>query len=222
MRTQCVAAAVLLILCFNHVTARRVDQHPTYQSCLASPSTCTRCDIPNSGLSGTIPTEIGTLTRITHLGLGTNRRITGTLPTELGMLTSLTNLFFDYNQLTGSIPNELSALTRAKFLVCYNAALCGDVPAGVTLGSDNGFCFPTYAAGTQLGSACPTTDSPSSSATQFPTVSPTSSPTSSPTDSVEQPLKDNWFRKRDVARKKAFPQKTAWFRKHDHKKAKHQ
>jgi len=31
--------------------------------------------------------------------------------------------------------------------------------------------------------------------------------------SRDQPLKDNWFRKRDVARKEAFPQKYSWLRK---------
>jgi len=63
------------------------------------------------------------------------------------------------------------------------------------------------------------TNSPTSSA-------PTSSaPTSSPTEYIparapgEQPLKDNWFRKRDVARQKAFPQKYSWWRKQEKKKA---
>jgi len=29
----------------------------------------------------------------------------------------------------------------------------------------------------------------------------------------KHPLRDNWFRKREMARKRAFPQRTAWFRK---------
>lgn len=32
-------------------------------------------------------------------------------------------------------------------------------------------------------------------------------------ESREQPLKDNWFRKRAEARKAAFPQKHSWFKK---------
>jgi len=32
-------------------------------------------------------------------------------------------------------------------------------------------------------------------------------------DSGEHPLRENWFRKRDVAREYAFPQKHAWVRK---------
>jgi len=65
------------------------------------------------------------------------------------------------------------------------------------------------------------------------TVPPTSSPDAEPARSFgtagsplgsthtaadetlkRQPLKENWFRKREMARKRAFPQRTAWFRKH--------
>eukprot|EP00241_Pyramimonas_parkeae_P008364 CAMPEP_0114230746 /NCGR_PEP_ID=MMETSP0058-20121206/3641_1 /TAXON_ID=36894 /ORGANISM="Pyramimonas parkeae, CCMP726" /LENGTH=86 /DNA_ID=CAMNT_0001341981 /DNA_START=1129 /DNA_END=1389 /DNA_ORIENTATION=- len=68
--------------------------------------------------------------------------------------------------------------------------------------------------------------------TSVSTDSPTGSPTAadhsySPTESIftptgvsgDQPLKDNWFRKRDVARKDAFPQKYSWFRKESKREA---
>mmetsp|Transcript_49025 Transcript_49025/g.93713 ORF Transcript_49025/g.93713 Transcript_49025/m.93713 type:complete len:138 (-) Transcript_49025:372-785(-) len=130
------------------------------------------------------------------------------------------------NNITGTIPSELMALTGlTKMVVCDNIGLCGDVPAGLTLHSYSGYCA-TATTGTRLGSPCPSS-SPSASPTNSPTSSaPTSSaPTSSPTEYIparapgEQPLKDNWFRKRDVARQKAFPQKYSWWRKQEKKKA---
>jgi len=54
----------------------------------------------------------------------------------------------------------------------------------------------------------PTVDSPTSSAS-----GPTTKPKKSPGNKRKQPLKDNWFRKRDVARQNAFPQKYSWLRK---------
>jgi len=91
-------------------------------------------------------------------------------------------------------------------VVCKNAGLCGDIPAGVTPHANSVWGCPTALVGTLLGSECPT-----STPTALPSTSPTTIPGSPPTG--EQPLKDNWFRKRDVAREQAFPQKYSWFRK---------
>eukprot|EP00241_Pyramimonas_parkeae_P008135 CAMPEP_0114229152 /NCGR_PEP_ID=MMETSP0058-20121206/2746_1 /TAXON_ID=36894 /ORGANISM="Pyramimonas parkeae, CCMP726" /LENGTH=170 /DNA_ID=CAMNT_0001340191 /DNA_START=654 /DNA_END=1167 /DNA_ORIENTATION=+ len=118
--------------------------------------------------------------------------------------------------------DELAALTSLSvFYVCDVPGLCGDVPAGVV---PSGFssCSAGATSGTLLGSDCPSL-TPSASPSFAPTVSsaPTSSPTASPTESTifppntsgKQPLKENWFRKRDAARIKAFPQRHSWFRK---------
>mmetsp|Transcript_29968 Transcript_29968/g.56547 ORF Transcript_29968/g.56547 Transcript_29968/m.56547 type:complete len:234 (+) Transcript_29968:2-703(+) len=64
----------------------------------------------------------------------------------------------------------------------------------------------------------PPSSSPTTSAPTYPpSFSPTAAPTvdsQTPTRSAgEHPLKDNWFRKREVARQRAFPQKYAWMRK---------
>jgi len=60
----------------------------------------------------------------------------------------------------------------------------------------------------------PTTSSPTSPPTESPTTIPTSMhPTS------DQPLKDNWFRKRDVARHESYPQKNSWIRKQANRKS---
>jgi len=187
-------------------------------------------DVDQNRLSGTIPTELGSYSNHTYLCLRDNR-LTGTIPTELGKLTSLTYLRMFGNRLSGSIPSELAALTHLNTLVvCTNAGLCGDIPANVTI-EDGGWCSSGATSGTNLGSACPSVSpsaSPSSSPTTTiaPTGRYTEAPTSSPTEDVsvppgtsEQPLKDNWFRKRAIARKKAFPQTHSWWRKQEAQKA---
>mmetsp|Transcript_37275 Transcript_37275/g.70022 ORF Transcript_37275/g.70022 Transcript_37275/m.70022 type:complete len:109 (+) Transcript_37275:1959-2285(+) len=99
---------------------------------------------------------------------------------------------------------------RERRYLCVNPGLCGDVPPGVTLGR-HPFCPANAWLGTMLGSTCPSI-SPSTSPSLAPT---TLSPTATPEESYEgaQPLKDNWFRKRAVAREKAFPQVHSWLRK---------
>jgi len=62
------------------------------------------------GMSGPIPPEIGNLTRLQALKLGSG--ITGSIPPEIGNLTKLTSLTLRYSQLTGSIPAEIGTLVN--------------------------------------------------------------------------------------------------------------
>ena len=57
-------------------------------------------NLPDSGLTGEIPPEIGNLTNLTNLTLY-NNQLTGSIPPEIGNLTNMTNLYLRYNQLTG-------------------------------------------------------------------------------------------------------------------------
>ncbi|KAK3238131.1 hypothetical protein CYMTET_51839 [Cymbomonas tetramitiformis] len=60
--------------------------------------------------------------------------LTGTVPTELGELTRMTSLWLHYNSLTGTVPTELGELTRMTWLRVYeNPGLCGNIPADVTV-----------------------------------------------------------------------------------------
>jgi hypothetical protein len=62
--------------------------------------------LDNNNLNGTLPTELGLMTRATELLLDGNL-FDGTIPTELGLLELLRTLRLNGNRLTGSIPSEL-------------------------------------------------------------------------------------------------------------------
>eukprot|EP00241_Pyramimonas_parkeae_P022571 CAMPEP_0114292406 /NCGR_PEP_ID=MMETSP0059-20121206/9045_1 /TAXON_ID=36894 /ORGANISM="Pyramimonas parkeae, Strain CCMP726" /LENGTH=210 /DNA_ID=CAMNT_0001414053 /DNA_START=168 /DNA_END=800 /DNA_ORIENTATION=- len=180
--------------------AGRVEQQQAYQACAADVSGCTELYLGSASLTGTVPTEIA-------------------------LLTSLTRMAVDDNQLTGSLPTELALMPGlADMSVCDNAGLCGDVPAGVNLYSFYGYCAAGPTSGTLLGSPC---QSPSPPPTAIPSPPPSppppalrmSTPLMATPTTGEHPLRDNWFRKRDLARQKAFPQYYSWLRKQAKKRA---
>ena len=88
----------------------------------------------SSDLSGAIPSEIGNLTRLRFLGLSGNR-LSGPVPSEIGNLTRLRVLFLSDNALSGSIPAEMGRLTDLRNLFLDDNSLSGPVPA--ELGSLN-------------------------------------------------------------------------------------
>ena len=63
---------------------------------------------------GSIPAEIANLTELDGLGLGGG--LTGPIPPELGSLSKLWSLLLDDNDLTGEIPPELGRLSNLKRL----------------------------------------------------------------------------------------------------------
>ena len=78
-------------------------------------------------LTGRIPAEIGQLTGLTHLDLGSNR-LTGEIPAELRRLARLTSLELDGNDLTGRIPVEIGQLTGLSHLDLGFNRLTGEIP----------------------------------------------------------------------------------------------
>ncbi len=112
----------------------------------------TALKLPENGLAGTIPAELGGLTHLETLNLRENE-LTGALPPEtgdlrrlrvidlghaglsgeipatLGRLVDLRRLNFEYVPFTGSIPPELGALAKLEFLNLYENRLSGRLPA---------------------------------------------------------------------------------------------
>ena len=84
-----------------------------------------------AGLTGRLPPELGSLTRLQRLILEQYRfpGLSGPIPPELGMLTRLKELVLAYNELSGAIPAELGGLTNLEVLWLGNNQLSGPIPA---------------------------------------------------------------------------------------------
>jgi Leucine-rich repeat (LRR) protein len=86
-----------------------------------------RLDLRNASLQGSIPVEIGTLSKLTYLDLSYNT-LTGPIPSTLGNLTNLEVLSLDSNQITGPIPPTFGNLTNLKFLSFGSNQINGSIP----------------------------------------------------------------------------------------------
>ncbi|KAK2413596.1 putative leucine-rich repeat receptor protein kinase [Trifolium repens] len=87
--------------------------------------------IKSIGLWGTIPKDIGLLSKLTHLDLS-NNSLSGEVPSSLGNLTQLQYLDISYNDLYGSIPYELGFI---KPLIALNLSnnnnIEGEIPSSL-------------------------------------------------------------------------------------------
>ena len=130
------------------VTCGSVSGTSTYASVIS-------ISVSSLGLSGTLPSEIGSFGSMVSLYVG-NNRISGTIPSSIGLMKSLgifnslynehtgsipasigslVALFIvnlDYNSLTGSIPTSISALTGLRYLSIYHNSLTGQIPSGMS------------------------------------------------------------------------------------------
>jgi len=87
-------------------------------------------DLGNSALSGTIATEIGLLTNLTHIGMSYDY-LSGTIPSEIGKLNSLKSLSLNLNALTGSIPTEVGMLAKLTRLDISDNFITGTIPSEI-------------------------------------------------------------------------------------------
>ncbi len=92
-----------------------------------TPRRLTRLSLPNEGLGGTIPPQLGSLSMLTDLNLRTNG-LTGPIPAELGSLTNLVRLNLHTNQLAGPVP-DLSSLVKLEEMYLARNMLTGPVPS---------------------------------------------------------------------------------------------
>jgi len=78
-------------------------------------------------LSGTLPPELGNLSKLRYLWLANNHLI-GQIPAELGKLKYLEKLVLNNNQLSGPIPEELAKLESLQYLRLDHNQLTGEIP----------------------------------------------------------------------------------------------
>jgi len=86
--------------------------------------------LPYNNLSGSIPPELGSLTKLVELQLPENR-LTGSIPGELGGLGNLEDLDLSFNRLTGSIPAGFGNLSSLVRLNLWANQLTGSIPAAL-------------------------------------------------------------------------------------------
>ena len=70
----------------------------------------TLLNLERQGIDGTLPAALGGLTGLSELRLSWRNQLTGSIPPELGQLTRLAYLGLARNHLTGPIPPELGAI----------------------------------------------------------------------------------------------------------------
>ena len=87
----------------------------------------TKLLLPNNGLSGSIPGELGRLSELNRLNLNYNQLRWG-IPIELGSLSNLVSLKLRGNKLRDQIPPELGSLRQLVSLDLDGNALEGEVP----------------------------------------------------------------------------------------------
>ena len=88
----------------------------------------TRLELPENGLTGSVPPALGSLVSLEWLWLRRNE-LTGPIPGELGNLANLERLSLGGNDFTGPIPDELGNLANLELLYLWGNELTGPVPA---------------------------------------------------------------------------------------------
>ncbi len=90
----------------------------------------TTLSLGSNNLVGEIPSQLGDLFELEHLGLG-NNQLSGEIPPELGDLFYLQKLNLSDNQLSGEIPSELGQLDGLRKLRLGGNQFTGCHPFGV-------------------------------------------------------------------------------------------
>lgn len=126
----------------------------------------TRIKIYKNSLSGTIPTQLGQLSKLVAY-VDYRNQISGTLPTELALLTEMTEINVYKNYMSGTIP---SGLTQDwNNFVIMNNGFTGCVPIELTVCSDelpnnsvNGYCSMSTQGSPGIDGNCVLSPSPPS------------------------------------------------------------
>jgi hypothetical protein len=90
----------------------------------------TTVGLNNIKMKGTIPADLGLLTALTYLDVGTNA-LTGTFPASIGQWTALTSFNVGSNALTGTLPASIGQWTALTLFSVFDNALTGTIPASI-------------------------------------------------------------------------------------------
>merc|ERR1712196_238810 len=84
--------------------------------------------LPSSGMSGELPSQLGTLNELKILRLF-NNQLRGTIPDFYS--NSLEELWLQDNQISGTVPQSLTNLANLKQLRLDSNRLTGSLPSGL-------------------------------------------------------------------------------------------
>ena len=86
----------------------------------------------NNGLRGKLPAqEIGHLSHLIKLNLGSNSCLTGTFAEELGELGQLEDVLLDFDDISGTIPSQLGKLKNLVTFDVRGNRLSGRLPTSI-------------------------------------------------------------------------------------------
>jgi Leucine-rich repeat (LRR) protein len=94
-------------------------------------TTVTSLVLSSMSITGTLSPAIGALSNLIDLEISFNPGISGSLPQELGNLTKLTTLSLQSCSYSGPIPHTLSNLINLTFLALNGNQLTGTIPSGL-------------------------------------------------------------------------------------------
>uniref|UniRef100_A0A251TF76 Putative receptor like protein 47 n=1 Tax=Helianthus annuus TaxID=4232 RepID=A0A251TF76_HELAN len=93
-------------------------------------------NLSNACFSGIIPHNIGNLSNLKNLDLGSSPRycydrLIGSIPESIGKLAALTALSLYGNKLSGTIPDSIGQLSKLQFLDVSSNRLIGSIPVSI-------------------------------------------------------------------------------------------
>ncbi|GFP78939.1 probable LRR receptor-like serine/threonine-protein kinase at4g37250 [Phtheirospermum japonicum] len=91
----------------------------------------TGLSLPNSGLSGSIPSTVGMIEHLQNLNLS-NNSINGSIPLSIFTASSLLTLDLSNNLISGGLPELVGKLQNLQLLDLSGNALTGELPVSLT------------------------------------------------------------------------------------------
>ena len=149
MRLWGLTCACVVVRAPAHLSTVSANTNTKCDSSLLQFGLLTDVTMLNLGINaftGTTPTEIGRLTKLTSGSgfdgfLATNQLV-GEAPTQLGLLTDFERYFFiSKNQFTGSLPSELGSLTKMTSVYAVDGEFDSTLPTQIGRLSKMRYCL---------------------------------------------------------------------------------